>query len=74
MVPPVGKSGATIIFASSSTLRSGLSIRATDALMESVRLCVGMFVAMPTAMPEAPFTSRLGKRVGSTTGSRLELS
>jgi hypothetical protein len=30
-----------------------------------------MFVAMPTAIPVAPFTSRLGMRDGSTTGSVL---
>ena len=35
----------------------------------SVRLCGGMFVAMPTAIPEVPLTSRLGKRAGRTSGS-----
>ena len=41
--------------------------------MTSVRLCGGMFVAIPTAIPEEPLTSRFGKRAGSTRGS-LRLS
>ena len=39
----------------------------------SLRLCGGVFVAMPTAMPAAPLTSRFGNAVGNTTGS-CELS
>jgi len=41
------------------------------ASMISVRLCGGMFVAMPTAIPFDPFTSRLGMREGEHV--RLEL-
>lgn len=40
----------------------------------SLRLCGGMFVHMPTAMPEEPLTSRLGRRLGSTSGSLSEPS
>jgi hypothetical protein len=40
-----------------------------SAVQTSDRLCGGMLVAMPTAIPVAPFTSRLGMRAGSTTGS-----
>ncbi len=54
----------------SSMLRAGSPISATQASITSPRLCGGMLVAMPTAMPPAPLTSRLGKRAGSTTGSR----
>ena len=35
----------------------------------SLRLCGGMFVAMPTAIPVPPLISRLGKDAGNTTGS-----
>jgi DNA gyrase subunit A len=48
---------------------SGSSMMARQASTTSRRLCGGMFVAMPTAMPALPFTSRFGKRAGSTTGS-----
>ena len=44
---------------------------AISAPQHSRRLCGGMLVAMPTAMPWLPFTSRLGKRVGSTSGSSM---
>ena len=53
----------------SSSVMSGLSIKARTASIVSPRLCGGMLVAMPTAMPPAPLTSRLGKRAGRTTGS-----
>ena len=39
------------------------------ALTISVRLCGGMFVAMPTAIPDEPLISRFGTRAGSTSGS-----
>ena len=42
--------------------------------MTSVRLCVGIFVAIPTAMPTEPFTRRFGNFVGRTDGSRRLLS
>ena len=69
IIAPVGKSGPFTIFISADALASGLSIMCTAASMTSPRLCGGMFVAMPTAMPPPPFTSRLGKRAGSTVGS-----
>ncbi|CAM5565929.1 hypothetical protein RLIN73S_03807 [Rhodanobacter lindaniclasticus] len=47
----------------------GSSINAIVAAITSLRLCGGMFVAMPTAMPAEPFTSRFGTRVGNTSGS-----
>ncbi len=40
-----------------------------SAVQISLRLCGGMFVAMPTAMPVLPLTSRFGTREGSTIGS-----
>ena len=43
--------------------------REAAATTVSVRLCGGMFVAMPTAMPDEPFTSRFGSFDGSTDGS-----
>ncbi len=66
MIAPVGKSGPFTCFIRSSTFASGLSISVTTASITSPRLCGGMFVAMPTAMPALPFTSRFGKRAGST--------
>ena len=42
--------------------------------MTSLRLCVGILVAIPTAMPELPFTRRLGILVGNTVGIMSELS
>ncbi len=74
MIAPVGKSGPFTCFIRSSTFASGLSIRVTIAPITSLRLCGGMFVAMPTAMPELPLTSRFGKRDGSTSGSRFDSS
>jgi hypothetical protein len=44
------------------------------ALITSVKLCGGMFVAIPTAMPFAPLTIRFGMRVGSTAGSTVDSS
>ena len=40
-----------------------------SAVQISLRLCGGMFVAIPTAMPVAPLISRFGMRDGNTTGS-----
>ena len=42
--------------------------------MTAPRFCGGIFVAIPTAMPMEPLTSRLGNRLGSTTGSSSLLS
>ena len=40
-----------------------------QALITSVRLWGGMFVAIPTAIPAAPLTRRFGTLAGRTTGS-----
>ena len=69
MMPLVGKSGPVMCSMRSNKPASGLSSTQMQALMTSVRLCGGMFVAMPTAMPFEPFTKRFGKRLGSTFGS-----
>ncbi|MOA61692.1 hypothetical protein D3C78_1868970 [compost metagenome] len=69
MMPAVGKSGPGMNSISSSISISGLSISAMQALIDSVRLCGGMLVAMPTAIPAEPLTSRFGNRVGMTVGS-----
>ena len=65
-MPPVGKSGAFRMPAISASEISGLASRASAASATLRRLCGGMLVAMPTAMPCEPFTSRFGKRAGST--------
>ncbi len=74
MIAPVGKSGPLTCFIRSSTFDSGLSISWTTAFTTSPRLCGGMFVAIPTAIPLEPLTSRFGKRVGRTSGSRFDSS
>ena len=74
MRPWVGKSGPGRISISSSTVASGLSISVVTAAQSSLRLCGGMFVAIPTAIPLAPLSSRFGMRAGSTTGSLTESS
>ena len=70
----VGKSGPLMWRIRSSVVASGLFIISMVASIVSPRLCGGMLVAMPTAMPDEPFTSRLGNRAGSTTGSRRRSS
>jgi hypothetical protein len=57
-----------------SMSQAGSSRRATMAFAISVRLCGGMFVAMPTAMPDEPLTSRFGTTDGMTSGMVRELS
>ncbi len=42
--------------------------------MISVRLCGGIFVAIPTAIPDEPFTNNAGTFVGRTFGSFNESS
>ena len=42
--------------------------------MTSLKLCGGIFVAIPTAIPEAPLTKRFGIFVGRTVGSLIESS
>ena len=71
MMPLVGKSGPVMCCKSSFIVASGLSRTQMQAFMTSVRLCGGIFVAMPTAMPDEPFTSRFGNLDGSTRGSFL---
>ncbi len=68
--PPVGKSGPLMYLQSCAFVMSmSASIIFTSAVQTSLRLCGGMFVAMPTAIPVAPLISRLGMRAGRTTGS-----
>ena len=58
----------------SATEASGRSMSATHASITSLRLCGGIFVAMPTAIPLDPLISRFGMRAGSTEGSRSDSS
>ena len=78
IVAPEGKSGPLMNFrqasSSSGLVASWLTSSHWTASATSRRLCGGMFVAMPTAIPEEPFTSRFGKRAGSTVGSSTVLS
>ena len=52
----------------------GFLMSAMVASTISVRLCGGIFVAMPTAMPSEPLSSRFGTRVGRTVGSLSDSS
>jgi hypothetical protein len=69
----VGKSGPLIRSISaarvSSSVASGWSSAQVTPSTTSRRLCGGMLVAIPTAIPDPPLTSRLGMRLGSTSGS-----
>ncbi len=67
--PPPGKSGPLMYFITPASVNSGSRISAIAAFATSVRLWLGISVAMPTAMPEAPFSSTTGRRAGSTCGS-----
>ena len=69
ITPPVGKSGPFTCFIRPSRSIAGSSMYAVTAPTTSRRLWGGMFVAIPTAMPCEPLTSRLGKRLGRTSGS-----
>ena len=69
IVPPVGKSGAF-----TNSIKPSISIElflmySKVPLITSVKLCGGIFVAIPTAIPEAPFTRSAGIFVGRTVGS-----
>ena len=64
-----GEVRALDVFHHSGQLSSGSRISAIAAFATSVRLWLGISVAMPTAMPEAPFSSTTGRRAGSTCGS-----
>ena len=57
------------IFITCFRVASGFSTSRIAASTISRRLCGGILVAMPTAMPELPLISKLGTRVGRTTGS-----
>ena len=46
-----------------------LSIRATIPSTTSLRLCGGIFVAIPTAIPSDPFIKSVGIAEGRTDGS-----
>ena len=72
--PPVGKSGAFTISLSSSIVVLGFFISATIASQTSVKLCGGIFVAIPTAIPVAPFKIKAGSFPGNSFGSFKELS
>ena len=67
--PAVGKSGPFMCSISFSVDTSGLSIVSTRPLMISIRLCGGIFVAMPTAIPSDPFINSAGTEEGRTEGS-----
>ena len=69
IIPSVGKSGPLIIDINSSSDTSSSSIILIIPLITSVRLCGGIFVAIPTAIPEEPFTSNAGIFAGNTVGS-----
>ena len=47
---------------------------AKQALIISVKLCGGMFVAIPTAIPDEPLINKFGIFVGITDGSDSEPS
>ena len=68
IIAPVGKSGPGIICINSSISISLFSIKAKHPSIISLRLCGGIFVAIPTAIPDEPLTSRLGTFVGSVCG------
>ena len=67
--PAVGKSGPFMWVISSSTVIFSLLIVAIIPLIISVRLCGGIFVAIPTAIPSEPLIKRVGTAVGNTVGS-----
>ena len=52
----------------------GSSINAKHALTTSLKLCGGIFVAIPTAMPDEPLINNVGIRVGNTEGSDSDSS
>ena len=73
MMPWVGKSGPLTHSMQASNAvcssASGFSSSQKIASANSLRLCGGMFVAIPTAIPPDPFISRFGTRDGRTAGS-----
>ena len=55
IIPPVGKSGPLIICINCSSVTLSSSIILIIPFITSVKLCGGIFVAIPTAIPEEPF-------------------
>ena len=65
---PVGKSGAFIY----ALILNGYIIIFDIAIVASttsVRLCGGIFVAIPTAIPDVPLINKFGILFGKTVGS-----
>ena len=54
---------------SSSVVISVLSIREISPFITSIKLCGGIFVAIPTAIPSDPFINKAGTEEGRTEGS-----
>ena len=69
IIPPVGKSGPLIICINCSSVTLSSSIILIIPFITSVKLCGGIFVAIPTAIPEEPFTKSAGIFAGNTVGS-----
>ena len=69
IIPPVGKSGPFIICINCSSVTLSSSIIFTIPFITSVRLCGGIFVAIPTAIPDEPFIRSAGILAGKTAGS-----
>ena len=67
--PAVGKSGPFMWVINSSVETSLFSIVTIKPLIISIRLCGGIFVAIPTAIPSEPLINSVGTVVGSTEGS-----
>ena len=56
-----------LINSSSETLSSSITL--IIPFIISVKLCGGIFVAIPTAIPDEPFTNNAGIFAGNTAGS-----
>ena len=68
--PAVGKSGPETWFSINSSIEMfGFCNNAIKPVTNSLRLCGGIFVAIPTAIPSDPFIRRFGICVGKTVGS-----
>ena len=67
--PSVGKSGPFIISINCSSVTLSSSIIFIIPSITSVKLCGGIFVAIPTAIPDEPFINKAGIFAGSTVGS-----
>ena len=67
--PSVGKSGPLIICINCSSVTLSSSMIFIIPFITSVKLCGGIFVAIPTAIPDDPFINNVGIFVGNTVGS-----